>query len=95
MKNLNRYSADLAKLVHNGGMLLLSLLEKYDKESFSAFAEKIKREEGQAVEQAAIGKLPDFSFEYEAWYSEAKALVRQLIPDRLDDFTDHYEKPKA
>ena len=94
MKNLNRYSADLAKLAHNGDMLLFSLLKEYDKENFSAFSKKIKREDGKTVEQA-IGKLPNFSSEYEIWYSEAKALVRQLIPDRLNDFTDHYEKPKT
>ena len=94
MKNLNRYSTDLAKLVLNGGRLLFALLQKYDEESFSTWSRKIKQEQGQTVEQA-YGKLPEFSSEYEAWYSEAKALVRQMIPDRLDDFTDHYEKPKT
>jgi hypothetical protein len=28
------------------------------------------------------------------WYSEARALIRQLLPDRLADFVRHYEKPK-
>ena len=28
------------------------------------------------------------------WYSEAKVLIRQLLPDRLSDFVRHYEKPK-
>ena len=28
-------------------------------------------------------------------YSEAKALITQLLPDRLDDFVRHYEKPKS
>ena len=39
--------------------------------------------------------MPNFSNEYETWYSEAKALIRQLLPDRLDDFIGHYEKPKT
>jgi len=29
------------------------------------------------------------------WYSEAKVLVKQLLPDRLADFVSHYEKPKS
>ena len=37
--------------------------------------------------------LPSFSSEYQIWYSEATAIVRQLLPDRLDDFTGYYEKP--
>ena len=39
--------------------------------------------------------LPLFKTEYQPWYSEAKALVRQLLPDRLLDFTRYYEKPKT
>ena len=39
--------------------------------------------------------MPDFYDGYEVWYSEAKELIRQLLPDRLDDFVGHYEKPKA
>lgn len=93
MKNVNRYSADLTKLVLSGGKLLLVLVKEHDKENFSALSKIHKQAKGQTVEQA-VGELPDFSSEYEAWYSEAKALVRQLIPDRLDDFTGHYEKPK-
>ena len=39
--------------------------------------------------------LPSFKDEYQSWYSEAKALIRQLLPDRLSDFTRYYEKPKS
>ena len=42
-----------------------------------------------------LNQLPEFTLDYQAWYSEAKSLVRQLLPDRLDDFIAHYEKPKA
>jgi uncharacterized protein (UPF0332 family) len=43
---------------------------------------------------AFIKKLPKFNEDYQAWYSEAKALIKQLLPDRLSDFVRHYEKPK-
>lgn len=54
-----------------------------------------------AVEKAYEGdflelkkKLPNFSTDYQSWYSESKALIKQLLPDRLADFSRHYEKPK-
>lgn len=33
-----------------------------------------------------IKSLPSVHDNYQSWYSEAKALVRQLLPDRLGDF---------
>ena len=39
-------------------------------------------------------KLPRFADDYQSWYSEAKAIVRQLLPDRLSDLVRFYEKPK-
>src|SRR6266700_1134803 len=42
-----------------------------------------------------IKELPRFSEKYQRWYSEAIALLRQLLPDRVPDFIRHYEKPKG
>lgn len=42
-----------------------------------------------------LKKQPDFDESYQRWYSESKALIRQLLPDRLSDFVGHYEKPKG
>lgn len=39
-------------------------------------------------------KLPVFGLEYEAWYSEALRLVKQIIPDRVDDFVKQYKMDK-
>lgn len=33
--------------------------------------------------------------EYQAWYSEALAAVRQLMPDRVSDFIDYYKLAKS
>ncbi len=41
-----------------------------------------------------IEKLPDFRSEYEEWFSEAQAVVKQILPDRLSDFNSFYEYPK-
>ena len=42
-----------------------------------------------------IQGLPSFRDEYQPWYSESKALVRQLLPDRLSDFASYYEKSRS
>lgn len=39
--------------------------------------------------------MPDFRSEYQTWYSEAIALIKQILPDRLDDFLSHYEYPRV
>ena len=36
-----------------------------------------------------------FATPYQRWYSEVKVLIKQLLPDRLVDFVQHYEKPKS
>jgi hypothetical protein len=44
---------------------------------------------------AYIESLPVFETAYQAWYSEALAIVKQILPDRLADFRAHYERPKV
>jgi len=44
--------------------------------------------------KAYIAALPSFSEAYQAWYSESKVLIKQLLPDRLDDFVRHYENSR-
>jgi len=39
-------------------------------------------------------KLPDFSGEYDAWYSAALRTIKQLVPDRFEDFTQLYKNEK-
>jgi hypothetical protein len=33
--------------------------------------------------------LPVFTISYQSWYSEAKVLVRQIVPDRRADFVSY------
>lgn len=89
--NLDRYRKDLDALITKGDLLALSM--RFDCHPL----ELTKALEGKLPEdEARIRKaLPDFTGEYEPWYSEAKALVRQLLPDRLNDFVRHYEAPKS
>lgn len=86
--NLEKYKKDLEKLIAQGKKLHMAMqYECYPDESDEA----AKTDEKLAK---TIKSLPKFNNEYQAWYSEAKVLIKQLLPDRLDDFTRHYEKPK-
>ena len=89
--NLDRYKKDLESLLATGDQLLNALQYKCHPDEFEEEARKQLGEKAASV----IAGLPPFALEYESWYSEAKALVRQLLPDRLDDFVRHYEKPKS
>jgi hypothetical protein len=82
--NLDRYRKDLDRLATEGDKLNLALLiEVYPK---GAKTGKLTKEQ--------IAELPRFGDEYQAWYSEALAVVRQLLPDRLNDFISYYKPLK-
>ncbi len=91
ISNLDRYKKDVEDLINRGGMLLNAIqFECYPKE----FEAQLKK--------TALGKLkdllaqvPSFKEDYQSWYSEAKVLIKQLLPDRLSDFVRYYEKPKG
>jgi hypothetical protein len=89
--NLDRFKNDLDKLIAKGNNLHIAL-------QLDCFPEKVAK---KAIEQYAdnadgfVADLPSFSREYQAWYSEAQRVIKQLLPDRLDDFTRYYEKPKG
>ncbi|MDZ7789928.1 MAG: hypothetical protein U5L08_05420 [Xanthomonadales bacterium] len=79
-------------LVNKGGQLQNALSkenfpEQWEEALEKAFADKKERDKFNR-------SIPSFKSEYQIWYSEAKALVLQLIPHRLDDFIRHYQKPK-
>ncbi len=85
-KNLAKFKKDLEKLSKDGNLLFLSM-------QYSCDPDKIRELYGKDFEK--IEKLiPNFDSEYQTWYSESKALIKQLLPDRLVDFSRHYEKPK-
>jgi hypothetical protein len=89
--NLDRFRADLDALELKGHQLDFSMRrETFGEKQFDA---QIKKELGDKTEDF-IKKLPVFQTTYQAWYSEALALLTQLLPERVDDFRRLYEKPK-
>ena len=87
----DRYEKDLYSLLQKGKRLEYAMMNEG---SPLEFARTAKEQLGEQAEKLVEG-LPSFRENYQAWYSEAKALVRQLLPDRLSDFTRYYEKPKS
>ena len=92
MNNLEQYKGDLERLIAKGEKLEAAMdYECRPREFKEALREQLDEESIEAL----IRDLPSFRSEYQAWYSEAGALVRQLLPDRLGDFSSYYEKPKT
>jgi hypothetical protein len=94
ISNLERYKKDLASLQVLGDDLLNGLQLKCFPDEFR---KEVKRQFGGKEKEAEsfIKAIPSFDSTYQQWYSEAKALVKLLLPDRLSDFVRHYEKPKS
>jgi len=87
--NIQRFKADLEKLLKLGHELELALLLRVHGK------EKLKQDFKLDDEMMGrLAKLPSFNLEYEAWYSESLAFLRQILPDRLVDFREHFEAPK-
>lgn len=90
--NIDRFKKDLDALVARGKLLEYAMRREFmGKKEFDA---QIKESLGEEAD-AFLKALPSFKDDYQAWYSEAMAVIRQVLPDRLDDFKRHYEKPKS
>ena len=94
MKNLEKYKEDLKRLLETGDALRFRMEWECKQERYEKALEKENPEIREEVRKM-LEELPPFAEGYQAWYSEAKTLIRQLLPDRLDDFVGYYEKPKG
>lgn len=75
MNNIKIYEKDLDNLILLGDKLLVSIKNDCYPDRYKW---KIKKED--------LKKLPKFEEKYQYWYSESLVLVKQLLPDRLEDF---------
>jgi hypothetical protein len=80
--NLDRYTNDLDALVRLGEKMQLDLGGRHILES-----EKAKPESKRLLEDLK----GIFEREYQNWYTQAAALIRQLIPDRSVEFQELYK----
>jgi hypothetical protein len=88
--NLSKYTDDLDKLIKKGNDLFNAI--QYD--TIEGAEEQFKKHFGSGFEKFKK-EMPSFRAHYQIWYSEAQALIKLLLPDRLADFIRLYEKPKG
>lgn len=81
---VERYKKDIERLAALGGKLVLAMQREADPNS----------ETKHPYTDAEVKNLPDVRSTYQGWYSEALALVSQLVPEREEDFRSYYS-PKA
>jgi hypothetical protein len=94
LTNLDRFKKDLDSLITKGQRLRFAMQSECWPQHFEEWLKKELGYDDKAAKKV-IDDLPSFPEAYQSWYSEAKALIRQLLPDRLSDFVRHYEKPKS
>lgn len=88
--NLEKYKKDLEKLIKTGELLLFAIHLECHPEATEKTLRGRYKEEYDSLKK----KIPIFRTQYQSWYSEALVLVKQLLPDRLNNFISLYEKPK-
>lgn len=93
-KRTKKFSVALEKLIDEGGQLQLAM--QYECNN-SLFDDQLNNADPDAekVIQAFIKNLPNFKENYQTWYSESQAVIKQILPDRLTDFTSYYEYPRV
>lgn len=91
--NLEKYKEDLKELIANGEKLWMAMKVEYLGEDFHNQIKKVLKNDKKVCEY--LKKLPFFGDAYQAWYSESLVLLKQLLPDRVSDFTRSYEKPRT
>ena len=89
--NIHKYKKDFNKLVELGENLSNSIQYECYPEKFQKAVQKLYKEKTSEY----LKLLPVFKSKYQIWYSESLVLIKQLLPDRLDDFIRYYEKPKS
>jgi hypothetical protein len=92
--NIERYKKDFERLRHQGVVLEQSFAHYTYEDDYEAAVLKSCKGDKKAAE-AHLTALPDFKQSYQSWYSECIVLLKQLLPDRLNDFVRLYEKPKG
>jgi hypothetical protein len=93
ISNLEKYKKDLKELIANGEQLLMAMQADFRGKNFRDQLKRVLKD-GKKVSEY-LKKLPSFRNAYQAWYSESLVLLKQLLPDRVSDFTKLYEKPKT
>ena len=84
MTSLEKYKDELENLIETSNLMENDLnLQALSKDEKSKFSKELKE-----VEKKINGM---FANTYQEWYTESIAILRQLIPDRLNEFISLYQ----
>ena len=94
MNNLQKYEADLDTLIKLGNQIwenLLDLAEDSGVVSDNVYSVGVAQpKKDNSVSEENSDQSVTLEKDYQRWYTEASSLVRQLCPDRLDEFKQLY-----
>jgi len=85
--NIAKYQKDLKSLIQRGLSLYYGLYNEFYKEYKTEIA-KLDKDVQELI------KSSSFKDKYNSWYNESLAVIKQLMPERLDDFVAYYKLPK-
>ena len=85
--NISKYQEDIKKLILQGQNLYYGLLHEFYNEYKTEIAKLDKKTQ-------ELIKNSSFKNNYNSWYNESIAVIRQLMPERIDDFVGYYKQPK-
>lgn len=94
MSNLDKYEKDLVGLIKKGEVLLRAISLDYLSDDSRKELEKLWGKEFKNKFKKLKDETPNFKEKYQEWYSESQVVIKQLLPDRLEDFIIIYKKPK-
>jgi len=94
LSNLDKYKEVLKDLVEKGVALSHAIQYECLPQEFEKEFKKIITKNPEKAFSEFKKDLPSFKDKYQEWYSESKAVIKQLLPHRLEDFIKLYEKPK-
>lgn len=92
--NIDKYKNDFERLLRDAVLVEQSFAYLCGRKEYEAAVLRHCDGDKEAA-KVYINALPDFKNAYQSWYSECLVLIKQLLPDRLNDFVRLYEKPKG
>lgn len=93
-ERVKKFNEELDGLIKRGDMLLMAIQYECYAEKFVEHVTEKFKDSNVNIEEY-LGEIPSFKDTYQAWYSEAQAVIKQTMPDRLADFVSYFDIPKG
>ncbi len=93
-ERIKKFSDALKRLIAEGEKLYMAIQHDCHPQEFEDQLNELFKNDEEEVEKY-LKALPSFNDDYQKWYSEAQAVIKQVLPDRLSDFISFYEYPRV